>query len=527
MQRRILLLTVGFIISLYAALVFLTKNPIALDDGLRHFVMAEKTIGTGVGSVAWSDFFSSGYFTRHRVDPWFLADLLYVPFTSIPDRIIGVKAAGFAFASFMILCFIPFIRLYKPITSIGVLSLLIFAFGSDIFAFRQLIARPFAVMTGIFLLTLFCIVRRRFWLLAPILLFSTLFSHLFVFPFFVCIVSIAWLMTIREHKSALRCAMFASAGVILGLLLHPWPIEYLLWLKNIFFVIPFAKDLGLGAEVYSGLGFADKSSFLLLAACVLLALRLALHQKLKDAFLQRKEILLYAVITICFFVAYMLWGRTLDFLWPIMVILLLCLATASDSVQRDVITLLTAPFTRFRARGIHVVGAMILISIGILAGSHIFGGDSDRNLAFADPVRSIPEGSTVFNLDWDFFPVFLFLNSSVRYVRGMDPTIDNENVRMLLRDAIGPLPEKQGNVFLRLYRELASEISKKQTSEAEMMTAEEARVWITDVKRAVDPDFIVFHSYRWKRLDDSLRQIPELTVFAKNKSLTVYRLSRR
>src|SRR3989344_3523035 len=102
--------SVLLILVVFGGILASTKNPLSLDDGLRHFVMAERYKAEGLEGPSWSNFFFEGYFTAHRVDPWFLADLSYVPFTIFENRIAGIKAATFVSLCVLLFSVLLFFR---------------------------------------------------------------------------------------------------------------------------------------------------------------------------------------------------------------------------------------------------------------------------------------------------------------------------------------------------------------------------------------------------------------------------------
>ena len=162
--------SVLLILVVFGSILAFTKNPLSLDDGLRHFVLAERYRAEGIEDPSWSDFFFQGYFTRHRVDPWFLADLSYVPFTNFENRVTGIKAATFFFLCTLLFSVLLFLRRVKIRPVLGCIVLLLFFFGSSIFSFRLMLGRPFVLVTSLLLLVLYAVIERRWILLGFLLL---------------------------------------------------------------------------------------------------------------------------------------------------------------------------------------------------------------------------------------------------------------------------------------------------------------------------------------------------------------------
>ena len=495
------------IVILIAVACFLPRSPLSLDDGLRHFVLAERVVENGIGSEVWSDFLFRGYFTEHKLDPWFGADLAYVPFTFIPNRILGIKTAGFCFGMIFLLSFIPLIQFYKPRPFLGCLTLLILILGSDLFPFRLLIARPYTLMTAIFFFALYSIIRSRYYFLAPLLFVAVLFSHLFVFPLLLTLIASGVLILYKKRKEALMCALASLSGAGIGLLLHPWRSEYLLWIRDIFFVIPFSKNLDLGAEVYSGFGFSDMGPLFLLLLVVLIIIRLALIGALPLIIRKRPDIILVFILTIGFFVAFAQWVRALDFFWPTALLLCLQLCTVSKDAEKDLLGQLRQPVIGRKINGLHIIIAILAVT-SIVIVSHIAQSRDGRDPALAHPVTMIPDGSRVFNPDWDFFPLYFFNNDSVQYARGVDPTLDDAVTRDLMEEITS-----ESFFDLRSLRFIPQE---KKVSDINS--------WVSVARDQLESDYIIIHKIEWESLVDQLTNEAQLPVFTENHALIIFAL---
>jgi len=202
-QRKHFHLCCALIAVYFVVLLFGTRNPISIDDGLRHIVMAQHYRDQGIGNVnGWGVYFFSGYFAELSFDPWFLADLSYIPFTVLSDPVRSLKAYSLVSLALIFLSFLPLLRRYRAPPLLGCLSLLLLFFGSEMFLFRLLLARPYVFVTALFLFTYLCIVQRRFFLLLPVLAIATLFSHLFVFPLALCVAATLWFLALHEYRNS-------------------------------------------------------------------------------------------------------------------------------------------------------------------------------------------------------------------------------------------------------------------------------------------------------------------------------------
>jgi 4-amino-4-deoxy-L-arabinose transferase-like glycosyltransferase len=145
-------------------------------------------------------------------------------------------------------------------------------FGDSLFFMRQLLGRPFTLLTALCLLVVWAVLRRRWLVLLVLLALATLLSQLFIFPLFIAGVGSVWLWRSKRTSSVL-CAGASVAGTSAGLALHPQPLEYLRYLAMGFFgtLVPFSGSGVDGSEVHSG--FSKNALHVILGigiVCVLL-----------------------------------------------------------------------------------------------------------------------------------------------------------------------------------------------------------------------------------------------------------------
>jgi len=511
------------VLVVFGSILAFTKNPLSLDDGLRHFVLAERYRMEGVDGPSWSDFLFEGYFTTHKVDPWFLADLSYVPFTIFENSIAGIKTATFVFLCFLIFSLLYSLRRIRMRPVLTVLILLIFFFGSETFMFRLMLGRPFVLITALLLLTVSCIVERRPIFLGILLALATLFSHLFIFPLGVAIMGSIWLFLLRERKAAFLSLGASVLGVGIGLILHPDGVLYLQWIKDIIFAIPFSKDLDLGGEVYSGLGFGDVSVFLILAVSILVVVTLALRGEFHASMKKHPEILFLGTLTGFFFLAFLLWARAIDLFWPIAVLTLAFLLGTTEGVQDDVVEGLHTPYFPFRLTAFHLITALLLMTCAGQVWRFIADDDQRSPQAFA-AINVIPAHATVFNVDWDYFPVEVFLRPDLLYARGVDPTLDDPAMREILRDLTveGVLPDAP--LFSKAWwKDLRSRIDVANLGLTRVREADtDADAWLQKVRSVIDPQYLVFQRERHAEFIAKLKERGDLSLLEERGALAVF-----
>jgi len=515
-----------FVLLLFGGILLCTYNPLSLDDGLRHFVMAKEQMRYGIGTVTWTQYFFSGYFVRHSIDPWFLANLSYAPFTFFADSVAGIKAATFAFLCTLLFSLLIFFRHFRTSPFFAALTLLIFFLGSDTFGFRLMLGRPYVLISALMLFVLYALITRRWIMLSIFLAISALFSHLFIFPFGVGVVGSLWWFFVRRSKSDAFVSSIATiGGTLTGMLLHPQSGEYFLWMKNIFFVVPFSKELDLGGEVYSGLGFTDVGVYLLLISCILLCFLLASRGELSLAMRNRPEIILLGALTLLFFIAYLQWVRAIDLFWPIGTLLFLSLVSVSEEVERDALRFFRSKIFPFRLSAMHIVFVLFLMT----SVHHVWlfvGDDARRSPASFDAIESVPAGSTVFNVDWEFFSVLFFLRSDLLYARGMDPTHDDLSVRALIaklsdRRFLSQEPMFSHAWFADLWSRIDwKELGIRRTQESEI----DVDAWLAELRTIADPAYLAMRRDTYPMLTESLKNRNDLTVFSESRAMIIFSL---
>jgi len=529
----------------FAALVlllFLPQNPLSLDDGLRHFTIAQHYRERGVNEVnGWGEFFFTGYFAERELDPWFLADLVYVPFTFIPDPVIGLKVATLSFLLLFAGIFLLLMRRYRASPLLTCLLLMALFFASHGFTSRMLIGRPFVLATVMFLLAYFLILERRWILLGIVMTVTTLLSHLFVFSVFLCGSAVGWLFLQgrwcrdasphfarrasrgrkkRLYKDSVSCVVFSAAGVLLGLFLHPQTAAYGTYLRDVFFVIPFSRRLGIGAEFGSGIFDADILLFLMLFLSLLLFTLCRVrgaHRRIPE---ERPEIFLTTFLVFSFLGAYLLWERAIDYLWPLLLLLVLQLASLTPAIEREALSFLMRPIgKKWPIRWMQLLLCMFLVNAGSIAALNLIR-DHTRNLTRYAAIESVPSGRTVLNVDWDLFPVLFFLNDRVTYARGMDPSFDyaDDPQRYELLERINDRWQ-WGDPF-RDRLDLTRMTFTLQRDREDI----DLGIWIDDLRTSFNADYLVLQRRTHPKVTKALKDLPHLSLYSESSAIAVFAL---
>lgn len=405
-------------LGIVIAVLFTLNNPVSWDDGLRHFVMARTMMSEGLGTT-WQHFLYEGYFGAHSVDPWFLSDVFYMPFTFL-ETVPALKMFTVCSIALLLLAMWMYLRKLALPTYFTGVFLTLLLFGDRLFFLRTLLGRPYLVMTAV-VITLLHLLKRKHWLLISVLLcVATLLSHLFIFPVAIAGVYFVWFVLQRHTRDALHCAASVIVGVGVGLILHPQTTEYVRYM-SVFFRIPFLTDLNLGSEMRIGIPFVITAAAALLIAFFLLTVA----RKWNPVEMNTQHLLAHPIAPLSFLALGFLgctafWIRGIDFLWPIVLLLL---------AETYALTRMSLNFEhsakRLRKHILALIIALVaLCTITILRVSYdIHTADSRHTFPSGAIMEAVPAGAHVLNLHWDSFPILLTLRSDVQYATAMDPSL--------------------------------------------------------------------------------------------------------
>ncbi len=485
------LTAIGSIFLLFLIILPATSIP-SIDDGIRHYTIAKLMGEHGIRWFhGWGDFFFAGYFTKWNSDPWFLSDILLIPLAKLP-LLTYYKTLSIINASLLVSILLLFLRSLRIPSMQGTWIVLLFLFGEYSFIQRLFLARPFALLTCTFLLSIWCVLYRRWLVLFCILMIATLLSHLFVFSLAASILGSLWLWTIGERKNAAFISLAAMMGVATGLFLHPQTIAYSHYLLNVFFRIPFLKDIGLGNELYTGLNMGTSVVQLLFGLLTLLICLGISSKKLTAQKCHTTGLTYTGTLGIGLFGCFLFWTRAIDFAWPVLVIIYAQILSALPSLPELVRK--HAAEMRISMKMIKISFSLILIATIARFSYPFLWKHAPSPFAYYQSLNVIPSGAKVINTDWDFFPMYFYLRPDLLFVQGMDPAftyLDNKEAFAL---------------FAKLYNE----------SEQSEDSLPDASEWLRTIRTHYDGEYLVVLRYYHESFVEHLKELPELTQMDTN-----------
>ncbi len=402
------------------ALVILSlQNPTALDDGLRHFAMAREMRTAGIFQVqGWSTFLYEGYFHGNPVDPWFLSDVLLIPFTYLPIAK-GLQLFVLCEVACLFTAFLLVLRSLQVPQKASPIFFLLLVFGDTQFMGRFLFGRPYALMTAVSLFVLYALLERRWILLTCLLAVSVLLSQLFVFPLLFCLCALAVFLFQRLHKESLLLCGAIVGGIAMGFLLHPQTGIYLQYLFTVFFRIPFLQSIGLSREMQSGIYDNATLSLLVcvMAGILLIARLVQLHS---IAWFFRKTSV--QVLTLCAVfpvMGFLFWVRAIDLAWPVLLLWFASLFALDPTIPRSFYRTLLPKKTIMTQILLWAFTAGCIAEILVLP--YIFIRDDEtHSLKVYETLQMLPAHSRVLNLDWDHFFAYIAVRPDLLYAMGID-----------------------------------------------------------------------------------------------------------
>ncbi len=371
-------------------------------------------------AVGWGDFFYAGYFHTMSSDPWFLSDVLMIPFVGF-SIVTAIKL--FLLISCLLLAgaFLLFFRaLDLPPRTSAVLLLLAF-FANPQFLGRILLGRPFTIMSAITIVILMAIITRRFLLLGILMAVAVLLSQLFVFPLLLSLGGTVWYLVSGQRKNAQRLFLALLLGVSAGLLIHPLPGAYLHYLFTVFPRIPFLKTLHLGTEMGSAMGNAT-TSIVMLGIIALLHITLFARGHKHQAF--ASGLLFLDALLIFFGIAFFLWIRAIDIFWPLLIVTLAMLISIDPHIIEETMRKILPRNVAQSRTPLYIIGAYCTCVILSAAVGFYIANTANNLDAFAESLTSIPPNSHVMNVDWHLIPPELAVRPDLIYATGIDPSFN-------------------------------------------------------------------------------------------------------
>jgi len=354
------------------------------------------------------------------VDHHFLFHLLQIPFTWGPDDVAGAKASAViygALAIFSCYCLILWERTRYP--SMWLIAMLA---CSAPFLFRMSLPRAPAVTIVTLVVAIWLLYTRRYvWF--GVLSFALVWMYS-LFPLIGVLAAIwacgVWL---EERRLEWKPVAYCGIGIVAGLIINPYfPTNLVLFAEHVGMKVANEYEVSVGNEWY------PYESWYVITSCSV-AWIAQLCGWLSTRFDRRegtaKVFLLFAFST--FLLVLTMKSRRFVEYWPPFAIMYAAFALKStlDAFTWKSLTSGLQRWIAAAAATVFMVGLCGVLYIYVTQTRDTVRGESDPNMYAGAATwlkENSPPGSTVFNTDWDDFPMLFYHDTHNVYVSGLDPT---------------------------------------------------------------------------------------------------------
>jgi hypothetical protein len=354
------------------------------------------------------------------VDHHFLFHVLQIPFTFTSDLVAGAKISAVFFGALAVLsCYALVVWARVPYPFAWLLALLA---CSAPFLFRMSLPRAPAVTVITLAIALWLLfTRRTIWLGVLSFLLVWMYS---LFPL-VTVLAGAWAVGVllEERRIEWKPVAATVVGIVAGLIINPYfPRNLVLFAEHVGMKVAAEYEISVGNEWY------PYESWYLLTSCAIAWLAqvagwLATRFERREGLAREVCLLLFST----FLLVLTMKSRRFVEYWPPFAVLYAAFALR-PYLERYKWPSIPAGWPR-RIAAVVVLGLWVGVVFAIVANVR---GTRASVAGEADPyiyrgaarwlAENTPEGSLVFNTDWDDFPMLFHHNTHNVYTSGLDPT---------------------------------------------------------------------------------------------------------
>ncbi len=354
------------------------------------------------------------------VDHHFLFHILQIPFTWGSDLIAGAKASAVLYGAVAILSCYALIMWSRAKYTVAWFVVLLAC--SAPFLFRMSLPRAPSVTVATLVLALWLLFTKRYvWY--GVLSFALVWMYS-LFPL-VGVLAGAWAVGVfvEEGRIEWKPIVAACVGIVVGMIVNPYfPENIHLFVDHVAMKTKGEYEVSVGNEWYP-----YETWYLLGSSAVAWVAQLVGSVALRSR--SRKD----AAAKVCLFlfstfllVLTMKSRRFIEY-WPPFAVVFAAFAL-KPYLDEWTLDRIPAGLLRYAAVGTAVVVLGVVLGVGIVnvretrtsvhdeAGPNVYAGAAGWLKA------NTPEGSMVFNTDWDDFPMLFFHDTHNVYASGLDPT---------------------------------------------------------------------------------------------------------
>jgi hypothetical protein len=267
-----------------------------------------------------------------------------------------------------------------------------------------------------------------------------------------------------------------------------------------FAAIPAHVNIGLGTEMLPGLYFDSIALFISIGMLVLLLQITILVERTVWKTLHQSHLTFMGLLVIALLCGYFRFIRTIDFLWPTLILFAAMLVSLSPTAPREAVRRFLPRFVPPQAPLIVLVVLSALLMTTVLGST--LARDAKKSLTLYAALETIPAGAQVLNIDWDLFPPFTYLRPDVRYATGIDPTFT-----FLTNPKLAQLTSLVWTESFRMEHPVV-----------------DATEWVRQLKASIPAEYLVIEARRHKAIIPLLETSDALTLIANTGALAVFAL---
>jgi hypothetical protein len=422
-----------FIVWLIFFVIFLVlhlsvPNFWAADDAYYHAKHSALIADTGNLTLV-RPWMAYHFFSYAPTDPWWGYHLIEAGLIKIFGLVLGVKiltsaVAGLVFASFYY--FAGRLGARRP----AVWTILFFV-SSAFFLFRLMLERPFGTAIFVLPVAAWLLAGKKYW---PLFILSIFFTLLYNLAPLVIVFALAAIVAelYLSHSLNLKPLLATTAGILIGIILHPASFNYLhvmfIHLWQVLYLKFSGVNLGVGTEIQT-ISFLEtvRSNSIAIVFYFGAVAAFFAFSRLRQSLL---SVLLF-LTSAAWLVLGLVVPRGFDFwislAWMFIVLIFIGF---SRLPEYDLMTGLIGKKANKK-----VLKAMAIACLVVVAANNLtqFGLNRyDRlNQPFKDEhfagaaewlKKNTDPGEIVFYDDWSYWPEMFYYNDYNRYIIGIDPT---------------------------------------------------------------------------------------------------------
>lgn len=431
-----------FFLIINSLIYFTVSDVSSSDDQFFYFKIAYllRTEGwsaiTNFQGAYFTDLSQSGYSYGAGLYHYFL-----IPFTLFSNKILGLKLSGLVIASLVPSIVYWVFRKFNFKNSLIWIVLFFYALASFNFSFRLFINRPFVLIDALFLLEIYLIIKKKYWIFFLISLIHVWWHPAtFWMPIMlaICFQAVSALHNKRNDLKIILAAFVGSLGAFLLFPRHSHtflsPLDPFHFIEKLF---SFVYGLGSGPKIIEGsenfkgdiFGLLSQSNiiFIFLIFIIVFSIILYLYRrknegedldKDKNRVILREYVFL---LTLIFFLGYVFSKRFEDLLVPIVM-----LGSIISFQILEENKYFSVKSSVAKKAFLYSFFIFLIIAGGnrILDLRNQFGGD--KNLSGYEKAGNwlkdnTNKGDIIFNTDFGQFNRLFFYDSWNRYIVGIEP----------------------------------------------------------------------------------------------------------